>query len=74
MGLIALRKQKLEELGYYEMLPRLIEARKRFGVLQKEVAEDLGVDTSTICRFESGARPSNIVFEYYMDRFGGEIE
>ena len=74
MGLIDIRKQKIKEIGYFELLPRLVTARKKSGVMQKDLAKEIGVDVSTICRFESGARISSIIFDQYMDRFGGDMK
>lgn len=57
----------------YEFLEELIEARKRSGIKQGEIAKALNCTRQNISAFESGITSSGKVLLYYIEKFGGEI-
>jgi transcriptional regulator with XRE-family HTH domain len=58
------------------MAEKLIRQRTRLGLSQKESAEHLGVDPSTLAKWERGEREPTGRFLSYVERFlrGGEAE
>lgn len=58
----------------FELARKLIRARIKAGLSQKEVAERMGTSQPTVARLESGHKPSLKSLERYAEAVGMKVE
>lgn len=71
---MVLSENYLNKVGYYELFPKLIAIRKASNVSQREISRELHCSAAYVCKVEKMERVSIPMFDYYMDRFGGDLE